>query len=672
MERLKKYSLHGRGIGFFLGLTALAAAFSCRTAATPSRNAGWSRASLTALEQRTQAIDAELASLAELSMRNGLGTGGFRSLPGDTPNRREWVRIDWMQDRPIDQITLVPAIRRRSRTGFQADGFPVEFKLIAGSARNPGGTVIAAFSAADHLLPRIAPVTVSFPPVSASWIRLEADLLSRSTKDNRFALQLAEIMVFSGLENIALHSPVQVSSDGQGTSLAIYKEALVDGQTPYVMDAARGPESPASVSNITGVENPALTIDLGETYPLDELRMHALEVTDTVPQTTESATGIPFHMRVEGAERPDFSDAVLLLEYRRTPPYETGPILMQRFPKTPCRYVRLSVAEPYRGKRYAWLAFAEIELLSKSRNVSRGRRFQTSYAAEYAQHLDALTDGSNLYGEILPIRTWVEQLARRHSLESERAVIAEELTRRYARQQRLLQQMTWLTALLLAGTVFAVLLLRILQMNNIARIRERFAADLHDELGANIHTIGLIQEMAVESLDTPEQAAELLQRSRELTRRTGTAVRHCISLQEAGGQLNDLPDAMHKAARRILADLEYDLSIEGEALLETLRPRTRTDLFLFYKECLVNISRHADADHFSTTLTAGPKTIRLVIADNGQGIGQEIPASLQRRARLLRAQLTICSPETGGTEIILQLRRRRWRPRRFKEHNDER
>ena len=56
-------------------------------------------------------------------------------------------------------------------------------------------------------------------------------------------------------------------------------------------------------------------------------------------------------------------------------------------------------------------------------------------------------------------------------------------------------------------------------------MRERFAADLHDELGANIHTIGLLGDLARDT-DSPEERQELLERSRFFTERSGNAIRN--------------------------------------------------------------------------------------------------------------------------------------------------
>ena len=225
--------------------------------------------------------------------------------------------------------------------------------------------------------------------------------------------------------------------------------------------------------------------------------------------------------------------------------------------------------------------------------------------------------------------------------------------------------MGWLAALLAAGIAFTILIDRMLRLQHETAIRERFAADLHDELGANIHTIGLLGDVALKSMNTPDRLKNVLQRSRELTERTGTAVRHCINLQEANGLFGNLPEDMRRAAQRIMADTEFDIVIEGEEFLEKLKPSSRSDLFLFFKECLVNISRHADATQFNCRLTASSREILLEISDNGKGMSDsaknEVPASLRRRAHLLGATVSAGLSASGGTRITLKFNPQRFR-----------
>jgi len=625
--------------------------------------------SINGLEQRLVSIDSELTKLASYSLLSGVGSVGYRSDTHKHSAHQEWIQIELGQQQSIDQVVLVPAIWRDTKSGFRADGFPLEFRIVVGSAQNPQGTVVASFGEKDHLLPRIAPVVASFPATQASWVRVEASMLTARAWDGLYIFQLSEIFVFSGEEDVALLQPVKTSSPEQDKGGARDKRFLVDGFLPYLMDSGQGDKSLAFLSKIGIGDQPSLTIDLGTSQPLSRIHLHSLDLSDTVPQSTSPDFCTPRRLVVEGANHPDFSDAVRLVEYRMESIWDAGPIIMRRFPETSCRYVRLTAIEPFINTfgtiKGSQIGFAEIEVLSQGRNVALGKSVKANFLVkEPDRSLSVLTDGRNLYGQILPVRGWLSELDRRHNLEAERPLVMAELSHRYARQKINLKRMGWLATLLAGGVILIILVDRIIRMRQVTRIRERLAADLHDELGASIHTIGLLSDLAADASGTPEELAIIHRRIRSETARSGAAVRHCTDMLQADGLYTNLLEDMQRASNRIMAKLEHDISIDGEDALQRLKPRTRADLFLFYKECLVNISRHSEATKFTTHLMATNHEIHLKISDNGRGLvkseGNGIPPSIKRRARLLGAKVTTETPATGGTCIDLKLRTHHW------------
>jgi signal transduction histidine kinase len=615
------------------------------------------------LEQRLKVIDSKLDNLASFSLRGGVGSIGFRSITYPTPAQAQWVQINLSRPCEIDQIVLVPTIWRDTKTGFRQDGFPEAFRIMVGTHEGPG-TEIASFTAKDRLLPRIAPVVIPCHGVKAAWVRVEVTLLSPRAWDQLYDFELAEILVFSGQENVALRQPTQASSDFEEEGSNRSKDRLVDGFMPYLMDAANGNKSIAFLVALNPADRPSLTFDLGSVRSINRIHLHATDTSDNVPQSTPSDYGIPRKLMIEGSNREDFSDAVPLLDFDATSLLETGPIIMLNFPDTPCRYVRLVTVDPYLSDDRQYFAFAEIEIFSGGQNVLISASPVTNFVhIEPDRHLRSLTDSANLYGTILPIRSWLEELALRHDLETERPLVLGELNQRYARQKIRLVWMGWLATILAAGIVVVILIERIRRLRQAARIRERFAADLHDELGADIHSIRLLCELALSAKGIPERLEKLLQSSHEISQRASLSVRHCMNMQDDSGLYSSLKEDMHRAADRIMAQLEYDISVEGEEFLHQLKTRTKTDLFLFFKECLINISRHADATRFNTRLTATRNEIHMAISDNGRGLsnasGKKTPPSLQRRARLLGARVVTGTSESGGTLVTLNLSTRR-------------
>jgi signal transduction histidine kinase len=626
--------------------------------ALPSVAAGVPSAdrSLSPAERRLEEIDAQLTQLATFSLGSGIGAIGCRSVAHDTAGHREWLEIDFGRTVPLDEVMLVPAVRRDAENGFQADGFPQALRLVAGSGADRTGRVVAAMGPGDGFLPRIAPLVIPCHGTAASWIRVEAQTLSLRSFDERYVFQLSEILAFHGEENVALQGVV-TSSAGTNPVIALgWSDAyVVDGFLPYLMAVPCGKRSAAYHTPRDASVAPFLAIDLGARYPLSGLCLHAVDQSDTIPQAHAGDFGIPPRLYIEGAEAPDFSDARLLVELYHQTPYDIGPILTRTFPVVPCRYVRLRADAPAVAGQP--LGFAEIEMIADGRNVALHRPMTAvTNVEDRVRQLANLTDGLNTYGAILPLREWLNQLALRHALERERPVVLAALDQQYARQKA---NMTWLirlTILLALGVVGVAVVNRILRQRAIERVRNRLAADLHDELGADLHAIGLLSDLATAARTTPGKLEDLLRRIRALTERSGKAARHCSNMLEAHGLYGDLADDMRRSADRMLADLQHQLELKDGEVLQSLSPRKRLDLFLFYQECLANIIRHSGATRVQTRISAADGQIELEVTDNGRGLTGGVPASLKRRARLLGAAVASVAAEGPGTRIQLRFR----------------
>ncbi len=612
--------------------------------------------SLGQLKKRLADIDSELGQLALPSPRGGVGSSGYRTRIQSKPDTSMTIRIELGEEAVIDEVVIVPTLYRDSERGLRSGGFPVTFRILVGT--DDSSKEVASFSAEDHLLPRIAPLAVPFDPINASWVSIEVSTLSATPgTTNQHTLQLSEILVFSGKENVALPQRA-------GTNAEIFDplSSLADGFTPFLMNAAQGSSSQSRPIRILSETFPqTLTIDLNESQPVHQINLHTADMTLSVPMTQFSCWAVPRHIRVVGANQPDFSDETFLCEYEQKSIYGNGPIIIRRFPETLCRYIRLEIIDPRPivsiNENLRFFAFSEIEVFSNNQNIAQGAAVVVSSGLKCNEDsLGRLTDGLNYYGAILPIRDWVKQLSRRHDLEVERPLVVAELSLRHVAQQTKLRRMIWLAASLGAIIVIGFLIERLFYLKKMEKMRTRFAADLHDELGANLHTIALLSDAATAAHDSEEEWQMLHRRIRRVTARTGIAIRHFSHIVNADGLYRGLVEDMEKVSRRILAKIDYSIDISGEEYLEHLKVHSQVDLFLFYKESLVNICRHSDATRVSTQLKGTAREVILTISDNGKGLSKEnIPASLKRRARLLKAKLSVEENSEGGTSVSVRL-----------------
>ena len=410
---------------------------------------------------------------------------------------------------------------------------------------------------------------------------------------------------------------------------------------------------------------PWIDIDLGAAYPLNRIHLHAENMGNLAPAPVPEGFGFPDHFIIEGANEADFSDKVKLLEFRKQSIYDIGPVLMRALPNSLHRYVRLKVLEANQPGRFPQrVRFAEIEVFSEGKNVALGKPAEAGPPSAHTNNDQLLTDGCNAYGRIPPLRQWLEQLALGHELKRQRPALATELARRYDQQQAKLRYLAWIVALLATGLIITYLGGRLLRNRQLNRYRQRTAADLHDELSADLHTIGLLSDLSKQALHTPERLPALLDRIRLYSDRSAVSTRAVIYTLEAESANSDLAVTMERATGKLLADIDYQFSVVGEEQTPRFSPQQMTDILLFHKECLINILRHAHATQVRIELQLTHRGLTLTIADNGEGLkdkSETVPRSIRRRARLLNARVRVSQTATGGTCIVLKVGSR-WSP----------
>ena len=643
---------------------------SLTVSAEPTWQSPWATGHLA---EQLRSIDKELGILAQPRLLSGVGPIGFRSESHDSEDHEEWIEVRLKGETTINEIILVPALYHTPDSTVVADGFPEEFKIWAIDDKKNSKALLASFTAEDQLLPRKSPLSIPCKPVIATRVRLEATQLTQRAWDSRYVMQFAEILIFCGQQNVGLKCDVSYSSSDSSPEGARDPQFLVDGVVPFLMDASTGSRSLAFFTDIAEHDTCHFDINLPEPTEINGISLHATDISDNVPSAHPNNFGIPRQFEIIGAMNKDFTDGQPLVEFKLESAFDAGPILQLQFPKTTCQFIRLLVIEPdsIPNASSGCIGLAEIECLRDGQNIATGSTVTTSLKPELISRQDrlpAITDGNNYYGEILPTRTWLNHLAKRHELEKKRPLVQAALTTAYQNQQNAAELFFWLSCLLIAIIPAILVIQRLLKHRAIYNTREQIAADLHDELGANLHAISLCNDLAITKIHDPEQLSPLFKRLHELTSRSGKAAKACVNLLESNGLYEGLADDIERIAGRLLSDIEYNIHVEGNEHLESLDPKTQIGVALFFKECLANVIRHSEATQVSADLRATSSELVLKVKDNGKGlpskesgIARISPESLLRRARLLHGTVVTTNRPEGGTLVTLRTKTKsRW------------
>jgi hypothetical protein len=166
---------------------------------------------------------------------------------------------------------------------------------------------------------------------------------------------------------VALNAAVSSSSVGNLEGTRRFSKALTDGYLPYEMNMPGVKNSIAFLSIPTGGERFSLQIDLGESVPINQINLVAIDSSSTSPRDFAGDYGIPDRFVIEGANRPDFFDAVVLVDREKRNFLDIGQILMLRFPETRQRYIRLISLRHHESKNV--VGFAEVEVFSNGQRA---------------------------------------------------------------------------------------------------------------------------------------------------------------------------------------------------------------------------------------------------------------------------------------------------------------
>lgn len=188
--------------------------------------------------------------------------------------------------------------------------------------------------------------------------------------------------------------------------------------------------------------------------------------------------------------------------------------------------------------------------------------------------------------------------------------------------------------------------------------RDRIARDLHDLVIQRLFAAGL----SIQSLRKYVSAREPLERIGTVTAELDATIRE---LRDTIYSLQSVPQITPSFTSSIFA-LVAD-AFDGHALQPVVHLSGPLDAVIdpdwadhvraVLLESLSNALRHADAQSITMTLQALPDHLELKISDDGRGFDQNTfqsgLANMQRRAELCGGTLSITSPISRGTEVLL-------------------
>lgn len=217
---------------------------------------------------------------------------------------------------------------------------------------------------------------------------------------------------------------------------------------------------------------------------------------------------------------------------------------------------------------------------------------------------------------------------------------------------------------------------RVASLQRVARLRDRIAADLHDELGLLCSRIALLAGVSRTAELAPGQREAYLEEiaaaARELLDTSANVV---WAVDPAGDTLDSLLGRLRRLGHDVFerdgiafsfsaAEVDGRLPVDGQL---------RREVFLVVKEAFHNARRHARPRRVDLSVGAGVGRLELAITDDGVGLpappagvteGRGM-ANMRRRAAALGGCLRWERPPAGGTRVVLEVPLGKGRQRRM-------
>lgn len=649
----------------------------------------WASVEVRDLRNEMVSVRSRIQSLPPFSPQMNL-IAGFHSGYAESQSAEQWVQVDLGHSAKIDMVVLIPAYVRRDDVNVAGYGFPKRFRVeVSDDPSFETSRVIFKADQRDVVNPGKYPFLIDeLSNVQGRFVRLTCTRLAMDGDHAFFAL--GELAVISGTRNIALWRPLTADSAVEAT-LRWSAEYLVDGVSALPLPTYRQ-LSPTDGYQSAPIEDDqgdiAVLIDLEQSHPIDEVRLipalplnrpdipgwgfptrfrvELLPSLDEPPTVifenaeeirfwTQGAFVIPTGSRSYFLARPPRSLAA------KDPPWELPPEPIE------ARYVRIISLELDRRVRPSYFALAEVQVYADGTNVAADKPVEVrnggaAYEPTSRWGERFLTDEYTSRRKLKELPAWLTELDELRRAEAQLARANQAYA---AAVSKVWSLNLWSAAAALCASLFWAMAfnyqLRRRHRTIADGLRKQIASDLHDDIGSNLGTIGLLCE-SVNRSHLTESEQQSLNEIREIAVETGDAMRDILwIIDPSSTRLEDFVGRLRQIANRLLPT--KTVLFESPASIPTaeITLAWRRNVFLSIKEILHNAAKHSRAETVSIQVVLPPGEFQMRIRDDGVGFDPVARAAsgfglrnIARRLEELGGAVEYESTKNEGTTVQIR------------------
>ncbi|WP_420572780.1 sensor histidine kinase [Kordia sp.] len=195
--------------------------------------------------------------------------------------------------------------------------------------------------------------------------------------------------------------------------------------------------------------------------------------------------------------------------------------------------------------------------------------------------------------------------------------------------------------------------------------RQRIAGELHDNLG---HLIIAIQQcfdnLKVSKDRFQQEEDKLMSKTQKLINEAYLKVRNMSHLEDSASQNSGYwVDVIKEYAAIMNESNQLSVEVQSHGTANIVNISIENDLRRMTTELITNAVKHSEASEVSVDITAGEKSITIIVEDDGVGLDKDKLKrqkglglnSIQKKAEELKGKLTIDSVANKGTTFIIEI-----------------
>jgi signal transduction histidine kinase len=218
-----------------------------------------------------------------------------------------------------------------------------------------------------------------------------------------------------------------------------------------------------------------------------------------------------------------------------------------------------------------------------------------------------------------------------------------------------------LMAVVALTIIYAIYMFRQRQKRAIEMLRQKIAADLHDDIGSTLSSIRLYSDVAVKS---PGDSGALLEK---ISRNSSSMIDRMSdivwAIKPGYDDLQTLAGRLRDFAVELCGPAEIEFEFHFDENLIRLRPgmELKKELYLTMKEAISNAVKHSGCKKLTLSFNEQKPNMVITVQDDGKGFSPDYPVqgnglrNMKMRAERMRGKFSIENRDGSGTRVVVSV-----------------